>query len=62
MKIFEYKKNNDKYQDKAKLYYQVMKKALPITKIFYFRHSLLFYFDNVTNYLFTQKMYFRLKT
>lgn len=49
MKIFEYGKNNDRYWDKAKLYYQALKKVLPITKILYFRYSHLFLFKNVVN-------------
>lgn len=49
VKIFEYKKNNNGYWDEAKLYYQMMKKALPITKALYFRYSLFFVFNNVTS-------------
>lgn len=42
VKIFEYKINNDRYWDKAKLHYQVMKKALSITETLYSRYSLFF--------------------
>lgn len=31
IEIFEYGKNNIRYQNKAKLYYQIVYKALPIT-------------------------------
>ena len=37
IKIFEYRKNNNKYWDKAKLTYQIMKKALLIVEILYLR-------------------------
>lgn len=50
VKIFEYKKNNDKYQDWAKLHHQVINKALLITKILYLGYFFLFFFDNVTNH------------
>lgn len=48
--MFEYGKNNKKYWDRAKLYKQVMNKALFIIKTFYLDHSLLFLFDNATSY------------
>ena len=35
IKIFEYGKNNDRYWDGAKLYKQIVEKALPIVKAFY---------------------------
>lgn len=47
---FEYKKNNNRYQDEAKLHKQVVKKALPIVKTFYPGYSLYFLFNNVTSH------------
>ena len=35
VEIFEYKKKNDRYWNKAKLHYQVIKKALSIAEAFY---------------------------
>lgn len=32
---FKYKKNNDGYCDRAKLYYQIVNKALPIIEFLY---------------------------
>lgn len=51
IKILEYKKNNDKYWDKIKLFWQVIKKALPIAKALYFEYFLLFMFNNITSSL-----------
>ena len=51
LKIFWYKKNNDGYWNRAKLYQQVVNKALPIVKAFFPKYSLLFLFDNTTIYL-----------
>lgn len=48
VEIFEYKKNNDRYWDQAKIYHQVIKKALPIPKAFYPSYSLFFLFNNTT--------------
>lgn len=50
VEILKYGKNNNKYQDKAKLYKLIVSKALPIAKAFYLKYSLLFLFDNVTNH------------
>lgn len=50
MKIFEYKDNSNKYWDKAKLYKQVVNKALFIAKILYPNYLLLIFFNNTTNY------------
>lgn len=50
IEIFEYKKNNDKYWDKAKLHHQVMKKALPMVEKLYLCYFLLFLFDNTTSH------------
>lgn len=50
VKIFEYRKNNDKYWNKAKLYKQVVKKALLIAKALYLGYSLCLLFDNVISY------------
>lgn len=49
VKVFEYGKNNDRYWDRAKLYKQVVNKALPIVKTLYFEYSLLFLFENTTS-------------
>lgn len=35
VELFEYEKNNDGYLDEAKLYNQVIKKALSIAEVFY---------------------------
>lgn len=50
IKLFEYKKSNEKYWDKAKLHKQVVSKALLIAKVFYLSYSLLFLFDNIISY------------
>lgn len=50
VEIFEYKKNNDKYWDKTKLYQQVVNIALSIVETFYLEYSLLFLFDNAISY------------
>lgn len=50
IEIFEYRKNNDGYWDRAKLYKQVVDKALLIAQAFYPRYSLLFLFDNATSH------------
>lgn len=50
MEIFKYKKNNDRYQDRAKLHQQVVNKSLPIVKAIYPGYSLLFFFDNAINH------------
>lgn len=47
--IFEYKKYNDKYCDKAKFYKQVVNKTLTIVQVLYPEYSLFFLFDNVTS-------------
>lgn len=50
VEIFEYGKNNDDYWDGAKLYQQIVNKALPIAKALYLSYSLLFLFDNATSH------------
>lgn len=50
IKIFEYEKNNNKYWNKTKLYKQVVKKILSITKVFYLKYLLYFLFDNATSH------------
>lgn len=50
IKVFGYKKDNDRYWNKTKLYQQVVKKVLCITKIFYPDYLLLFLFPNGTSY------------
>lgn len=48
--IFEYRKYNNNYYDRAKLYQQVIKKALFIPEITIFsRYLLLFLFHNTTS-------------
>lgn len=49
-KNFEYEKNNNKYQNKAKLYKQVIEKLFFIIKTFYLRYSLYFLFNNVISH------------
>lgn len=51
IKIFEYKKNSNRYYSKAKLYKKIINKVLLIAKIFYFKNVLLFLFDNIISYL-----------
>ena len=48
--IFEYGKNNNKYWNGAKLYKQVVEKALPIAEALYPRYSLCFLFNNATSH------------
>lgn len=43
IKIFKYKKNNNRYWNRAKLYQQVINKALFIVKVFYFSYLFLFF-------------------
>lgn len=61
VKNFKYGKNNDKYQDKAKLYQQVLNKALPITETFYPGYLLLFFFNNATNHFIYTKNVLQVK-
>lgn len=55
VEIFEYKKNNNSYCNKAKLYYQVMKKTLPIMEIFYLEYFFLFLFNKIISYFIYKK-------
>ena len=50
VKVFEYKKNNDRYWDRARLHKQVVSKALFSANALYPEYSLLFLFDNVTSH------------
>lgn len=50
IKKFQYKKNNNEYWDKAKLYQQVINKLVLIAKALYLNYSLVFLFDNTTSY------------
>lgn len=50
VRLFEYRKNNKKYEDGAKLYKQIVSKALSIAKAFYPGYSPLFLFINVIGY------------
>lgn len=59
--IFEYEKNNDGYQDRAKSHNQIVNKALPITQILYSGYSLLFLFDNTIGYSVYSKDIFQVK-
>lgn len=61
MKIFKYRKNNNRYQNKTKLYHQVMIKVLPITKALYPSYFLPFLFDNTTSYFVYIKDMFQVK-
>ena len=47
---FEYRKNNDRYWDIAKLYQQMVNKALFIAEALYLNYSILFFFDNATSH------------
>lgn len=51
VEIYECGKNNDGYWDGAKLYQQVINKALPIAEALFPGYSLLFFFNNATSYL-----------
>lgn len=42
VEIFEYKKNNNRYQNKVRLYKQVVEKALFITNFFDLEYILYF--------------------
>lgn len=50
VEIFEYEKNNNIYWDKAKLYKQVINKALPIMQVLYSGYLFLILFDNATSH------------
>ncbi len=50
LEIFEYGKNNDGYRNGAKLYKQVVNKALPIAKVLHPGYSLLYLFENETSH------------
>ena len=50
VEIFKYGKNNDGYWDRAKLYQQVVNKALPIAEALYPGYSLLFLFNNAISH------------
>lgn len=50
VEIFEYRKNNDKYWNGAKLHQQVINKALLIAKALYPGYLLLFFFDNAISH------------
>lgn len=51
IKVFEYRQNNNRYLDKAKLYEQIINKALLIVEALYLGYSLVFLFDNATSHL-----------
>lgn len=48
--LFEYRKNDKGYWDRAKLHKQIVSKALPIVEVLYSGYSLLFFFDNITSH------------
>ena len=50
VELFEYEKKNERYWNRAKLYKQIVSKALPIAKALYLGYSLLFLFDNTTSH------------
>lgn len=50
MEIFKHRKNNDRYQDRAKLFLQIMEKIQPIVEALYLGGFILFKFDNSTSY------------
>lgn len=50
MKIFEYRKSNNKYWNVPKLYHQVITKTLPIAEALYPSYSFLFLFDNLISH------------
>lgn len=63
LKLFEYKKNNKKQQNKSKLYTQMINIVFLIAEIFYLKYVFLFLFDNTTshfvyinNIFYTKKM------
>lgn len=51
IEILKYGKNNDKYYNKVKLLWQVIKKILPIIETLYSGYSIFFMFDNAISYL-----------
>lgn len=61
IEIFEYWKNNDGYWDRAKLYQQVVNKALPIAEALYPRYLLLFLFNNTTSHFMYAKDVLQIK-
>lgn len=50
VELFEYEKNNEGYYNGAKLYKQIVSKALYIAKALYLGYLLLFLFDNITSH------------
>lgn len=50
VEFFKYGKANKEYWDRFKLYKQVVNKALLLTETLYLSYSLLFLFNNTTNY------------
>lgn len=51
-------KNNDRYWNGAKIHNQVVKKALPIIKVFYSGYLLCFLFNNITSHsVYTKNTY-----
>lgn len=50
VKLFGYKKNNERYWDRAKLHKQVVGKALPIIETSYLDYWLLSLFDNTISH------------
>lgn len=61
VKVFEYRKNNNNYWNKANLPQQVVNKVLSIARTLYSSYSLLIFFDNATSYSFYTKIYFMSK-
>lgn len=50
LKIFNDRRNNNKYRNKAKLYKKIISKALPIVQALYSKYLLLFFFDNTISH------------
>lgn len=61
IKNFKYRKNNNRYRNKVKLYKQVIKKVLSIANAFYLRYLLYFLFYNITSYFVYAKVGFLIK-
>lgn len=58
VEISKYRKNNDKYLNRAKLQQQVVSKALPIVKALYSGYSLVFLFDILISHFVMSKTYY----
>lgn len=61
IKIFKQKKNNNGYWNRAKLYQQIINKALLNVKVFYLGYLLILFLDNVINYFVYTKNILQMK-